>query len=549
MGTKYRKTLWVKTATIMLAFAIVPFLALGITIFYYLDTAYETIIMDTLQASALDTRNAVQLFLNGRMSQLVSIAETHSLDQLKKQANLDSILSDLKRTSRFFSAIEILDNRGNRIEYAGPGNDTLEGFDNPNGDWCRAVLSSGVYISDVFTDHRDIPHFFIAVALPYGSQWILRAVLEAEAIDRIVRSAQAGNKGYAFIVNKSNLLQTSPRLGGSRLRPPNGPDFSLVPHTKVVQMHYGTEDGFVAVTHLQNLDWALVVKEDYREQMAPMLKARYTQGLIVAGGVLLILGGTILTVRSVIRESARLTREKRIHTDSGAQSGKMIALGRMAAGIAHEINNPLAIVGGMAGWMKDLLNEQDVRASKNFETYRDCITKIEREVKRCKTVTHRLLNFGRGIAQDREAVDANRLLAEVVSLLESEAYFMGIGIHVNRGEGLPQIRTDATKLQQVFFDILDESIDVVGKAGLINVDTSYAVDANEILITISQVSSPSFPKKPDDDLQTKSANVISASYSAVEKLGGRITVTESAEGDTTFAIRLPVSTLSHPSGE
>jgi len=553
MGTRYRMTLWVKTATIMLAFAVIPLFALGITIYYYMDAAYQTIITDTLQASALDTRNAVQSFLNERISQLVTIAETHSLDQLKNQANLDNVLSGLKKTSRFFSAIEILDNLGNRIDYAGPRDDTLEAFNNANGDWYRTVLSSGVYISDVFTDGRNTPHFFVAVALPDSSRWILKATVEAEAIDRIVRSAQAGKKGYAFIINKSNLLQTSPQLGGRRLTHPDGPDFSLITRTQVMKINYGAEESFVAVTHLQNLDWVLVMKEDYREQMAPLLKARYTQGLIVAGGVLLILGGAILIVRSVIRESARLTRRKIIHSESVAQSGKMIALGRMAAGIAHEINNPLAIVGGMAGWMKDLLDEPDIRASKFFETYRDCIAKIEREVRRCKTVTHRLLNFGRGIAPAGTTVDANRLLAEVVSLLESEAYFRDISIHVNHEEGLPPITTDPTKLQQVFFDILDESIDMLGKAGLIDVDTSYAVDSNELLITISRTSSPSSPTKPEESideqnaiaaLHTKSTKMISASYSSVRKLGGRITVTESAEGRTTFTISLPGSTPS-----
>ncbi len=264
--------------------------------------------------------------------------------------------------------------------------------------------------------------------------------------------------------------------------------------------------------------------------------------------VLLILGGTTLTIRFVIGESGRMAPNRILESDGEAQPRKMIALGRMAAGIAHEINNPLAIIGGMAGWMKDLLDEQDIRATKDFETYRDCIAKIEGEVRRCKTVTHRLLSFGRGITKDPTAVDVNRLLAEVVSLLESEAYFRDISIRVNYGKGLPQITTDPTKLQQVFFDILDESIDVVGKAGLIKVDTNYTVDSNELLIAISRVSSGSFPKKHDDAiegglavdvLRTKATKVITSSQRAVRKLGGRITVTESDEEQTTCTVSLP----------
>lgn len=555
MDTEYRKTLWVKTAMIMLGVAIVPLFTLGIIVYYYLDAAYETIIMNTLQTSALDARNAVQLFLDERVTQLVTIAETHSLDQLKDHANLDNVLNRLKSSSRFFSAIEILDSQGNRIEYAGPVEDTLERLNNANGDWCRAVLSSGVYISNVFADHRNSEHFFVAVAHPNGARWILRAMVEAQSLDAIVAKAQGGEKDYAFIVNKSNLLQTSTRSGNMRLRHPSGHDFSSVTSTKVMKIHYGEEDSFVAVTHFQNLDWVLVVKADYMEQMGPLLNARYTQGLIMACGVLLILGGTILTIRFVLRESERLSPRRIGEIDAEAKPGKMIALGRMAAGIAHEINNPLAIVGGMAGWMKDLLDEQDIRATKNFETYRECIAKIEGEVKRCKTVTHRLLSFGRGITKKPAAVDVNRLLAEVVSLLESEAYFRDITIRVYYGKGIPQITADPTKLQQVLFDVLDESIDTVGKAGSIIVDTSYTLDSDEICIVISRMSSGSFPKSHDDAIEgsvalevlpTKVTKVDSSNQGVVTKLGGSITVTESAEGHTACTISLPASPSENP---
>lgn len=558
MDTEYRKTLWTKTAMVMLGVAIVPLFTLGIIVYYYLDAAYETIIMDTLQTSALYTRNAVQLFLDERVGQLVTIAETHSLDQMKNPVNLDDVLTGLKSASRFFSSIEILDSQGNRIEYAGPVEGTSERVKDANEAWYSAVLSSGVYISDVFADHWNSEHFFIAVAHPNGSRWILRAMVEAEAVDTIVARAQADKKDYAFIINKSNLLQTSPPSGDTRLRHPSGPDFSLVTSTKVMKIHYGADDSFVAVTDFQNIDWVLVVKQDYREQMAPLLRTQYTEGLIMACGVLLILGGTTLTIRFVIGESGRIAPNRILESDAEAQPRKMIALGRMAAGIAHEINNPLAIIGGMAGWMKDLLDEQDIRAAKNFETYRDCITKIEGEVKRCKTVTHRLLSFGRGITKAPAAVDVNRLLAEVVSLLESEAYFRDISIRVNYGKGLPQITTDPTKLQQIFFDILDESIDVVGKAGLIKVDTNYTVDSNELLIAISRVSSGSFLKKHDDAiegglaldvLRTKAAKVISSSQRAVRKLGGRITVTESDEEQTTCTVSLPASPSGNPTPE
>lgn len=549
MGTKYRKTLWIKTAMTMIGFAILPLFTLGITIYYCFNAAYEKIIMDTLQASALDTRNAVQFFLDDLASQLFTIAETYSVNQLNNQANLADILSGLRRSSTPFVAMEIADRGGNRIEYHGPPDDAFKAFNDVTGDWYHETLASGVYISDVFTDHRNVRRFFIAVGLANSGRWILRTVVEAEGIDRIVRKAQKGRKGYAFIINKSNQVQTAPLLDDTNLQLPGTAVFSLPTGSQVAQIHYRGKDSFVAVTHLDNPNWVLVVAEDYMEQMAPLLSARYTESLIVACGVLLILGGTILTVRSIARHSAyQRGRRWKSPNESATQSGKMVALGRMAAGIAHEVNNPLAIIGGMAGWMHDLLDEKDIRASRNFETYRECITKIEGEVRRCKTVTHRLLSFGRGITQGAGAIDLNHLLAEVVSLLESEAYFRGIAIHATYGNGLPQLATDPTKLQQVFFDVLDESIDVVSKSGSIDINTSYAVEASEIRIEIARISSPSPTTNREDGFdgvegvdapQKRSVAEISAGHSILGKLGGRIMVTEPAAGHTIYTITLP----------
>ncbi len=552
MDNKYSKTLWIKSAITMLGFAIVPLFILWMTVNYWFQVAYEEIIMDTLQTSALYTRDAVQFFLDERVSQLSTLAETYSLNQLNNDpANLDEVLSGVKSASRFFSAIEIVDNRGNRIESAGPRE--VEPLAKANGDWYGATLSSGVYISDVFTDRGNVRYFFIAVPLPNNKQWILRAIVEAKALDEIVGRAQIGKLGHAFIVNKNNLPQTAPSAGAINLETPGSPVISLPTGNHVAQIHYRGEDSFVAVTHFKNLGWALVAIENCKEQMTPLSSTRYTGGLVAAGGVLFILAGAILSLRSIAGHSARPVRRAKFRNDSETGSSKMVAVGRMAAGIAHEVNNPLAIIGGMAGWMKDLLDEQDIRASRNLETYRECITKIEGEVRRCKTVTHRLLSFGRGITPDSSVIDVNHLLAEVASLLESEAYFRDIAMHATYGDGLPKITADATKLQQVFFDVFDESIDVVGKFGSIDVDTSFDIDSNELRLRIARISSASHTTKPGEGIaapvgvdasQTGSVAKSSASHRILAKLGGRITVTEPAAGQTIFTISLPAPTPS-----
>ncbi|MGB6064372.1 MAG: cache domain-containing protein [Desulfomonilaceae bacterium] len=555
MDTKYHEILWLKIVTVMLFLGIVPLLVLGTIIYYQSRAAYEKIIVDTLQTSALDTGRAVDLFLNERVSELFTIARTQTLDQLKNRVALDKIFLGLKDACRFFSAVEIVNNRGKRIAYAGLRDSTSETFDKLDKDWVRRVLSSGVYVSDVFEDYRNEPHFFVAAASAKESGWILRGTVKAEALDKIMRSAPVGKKGYAFIVSKNNLLQTTPHAGEKQSLPFYSSDLFASTRTKDSQILYRGKDSFAAAIPIRSGGWVLVLGENFREQMVPLLEVRRTGVFIAAACILFILGSAVLTARSIVKGFARFSRQEQPDDNTEMQSGKMMALDRMAAGIAHEVNNPLAIIGGMAGWMKDLLGEEDIRASKNFETYKDCLAKIEREVRRCKMVTQRLLSFGRSVTPSRAAVDVNHLLVETVSLFESEAYFRDIGIHATYGDRLPPVTTDPTKLQQVFFDIFDESIDAVGKYGSINVNTSCERDRQELLITISRSGSESSSANiaevtgsvPTVDASgTRSAKRFSDSHSVISESGGTISVADPVAGHRTFTIRLPVTESSHP---
>jgi two-component system NtrC family sensor kinase len=173
------------------------------------------------------------------------------------------------------------------------------------------------------------------------------------------------------------------------------------------------------------------------------------------------------------QRTIRVEHEKAASDDLMIQSAKMAALGKMAAGIAHEINNPLAIIGEKAGWMKDLLEKEDIKASPNLGEFEDCIKKIERQVDRSRTITHRLLRFGRRMEPTEDMVDVNQILAETITFLENEAHYRDISIQTAYADKLPRVTTDSAQLQQVFLNIINNAIDAVGKGGSINLRTSY----------------------------------------------------------------------------
>jgi two-component system NtrC family sensor kinase len=303
------------------------------------------------------------------------------------------------------------------------------------------------------------------------------------------------------------VLQTAPRFSGKLFEHPTTPDFSSTIGTNVEAITSNGDHVLFATCPITYPKWVLVLREDPQEEMAPLFKAQYAEALILISGIFLVVLGTVLTTRSMTSELIRMEHQKAESDDLMIQSAKMAALGKMAAGIAHEINNPLAIIGEKAGWMKDLLEKEDIKASPNLGEFEDCIKKIERQVDRSRTITHRLLRFGRRMEPTEEMVDVNQILAETITFLENEAHYRDIRIQTAYADKLPRVTTDSAQLQQVFLNIINNAIDAVGKGGSINLRTSYdGGNHGNVVIEISDnaresqrlwaKSSIIFPKSP-----------------------------------------------------
>jgi two-component system, NtrC family, sensor kinase len=270
----------------------------------------------------------------------------------------------------------------------------------------------------------------------------------------------------------------------------------------------------------------------------------FQAGLPYAVASLLLAALSGVTVRQVLSQKARAERQKELSDEQLLQSQKLAALGELSAGIAHEINNPLAIIRQEAEWLLHLLKKE---SPPEREEMHHCLTEIVQQVDRSREITHNLLNFARRRQPVVQAVDLNRLIEDMTMLVEKEARQHHIAIHKQLQPDLPVIYSDSPLLRQVFLNLLNNAIQAIGQDGTLTVVTRTA-DHNQLLVQINdtgcgipqehlaQIFDPFFTTKP----QGKGTGLgLSICHGIIEKLGGRISVASEVGKGSSFTLKLP----------
>jgi len=225
-------------------------------------------------------------------------------------------------------------------------------------------------------------------------------------------------------------------------------------------------------------------------------------------------------------------------------TNKLASIGRLAAGVAHEINNPLAIINEQGGLMKDLIG-----LSPSFperEKFLGLADSILQSVERCRTITHRLLGFARRMDVQIETLDVNELVREVLGFLEKEALHRNIEVRLLLDEHLPRIASDRGQLQQVFLNIVNNAFQAMDDGGSLRI-TSWDHDPETIGVTVEDsgvgMSEETLRHVFEPFFTTRKGHGtglgLSITYGIVKKLGGEIKVQSREGAGTTFTVYLP----------
>lgn len=480
------------------------------------------------------------------------VADLHTLDSLRRPGVLEAVFQATNdKFDHIFEDMGVLGGDGRHVAYVGPHD--LLGKEYGGEPWFKEVMAKGQVVSDVYLGYRRSPHFVVAVRRQDDrGTWVLRATVNAFHFSAILDSDRFGHTGEVFIVNSQGLLQTRSMTYGNMLRVVDkeivealaGSDGEL---TRRVRQ--GVELLFTATRLAAKPDWFLVVQQDEREVRQIWTTKIKTFSLIFALGMIFILVVAAWAIRILQRRLESLDREKRLFDERMIQSQKLAAIGQLSAGIAHEINNPLAIIGEEAGWMQDLLKRESMAQLPEMEELQDSLREIVTQAGRCREITHKLLSFARKMDSAIRDVDLNALVVDVIGMREREARLSNIEIVKEFESDLPIIHSEPSLLRQVLLNLVNNAIDAIPRGGKITVRTSrndpgdggvsFSVSDTGMGIpkeNLEKIFDPFFTTK----LPGKGTGLgLSICHGIIQKLGGAISVSSQPGAGTTFHIRLP----------
>lgn len=494
-----------------------------------------------------NARRVISSFLSERKSALSFIVEDNTFAELNDAGHLSHLLKNLQASFGGFIDLGVITKDGRQSNYVGPYE--LAGKDYSQQEWFKEVIEAGFHISDVFLGFRNTPHLVISVkhGLPGGDFFVLRTAIDTNALSELLANFELTGRGDAFLVNHAGVIQTPSRhqLKVFAQSPFPVPKYS--DHTEIIEVNSESgEPVMICSAYIPDSPFILIIVKYKDDLMQPWRETRVKLiGFLIISITLILIA--IVGFSTYMVNNMYLLDQRRLNTLHEAEyCNKLASIGRLAAGVAHEINNPLAIINEKAGLIQDLFTY-----NKNYTAdprVAGLLESILSSVERCGTITKRLLSFARHMDSLIENVQPVTIITEVLSFLKKEAEYRNIVVNLDPGSKIPVIRSDRGKLQQVFLNIINNAFAAMDVGGRLDITVRY--DGSQfITITISDngcgISEADLGRifEPFFSTKTKSGGTglgLSITYGLIQELGGRVQVSSELGKGTRFDVALPL---------
>jgi two-component system NtrC family sensor kinase len=544
----------------MILVPVIPFIfVLGIG-HYYFTTSLETSTISSMERIVEDHRQMIDSFLRERKANLEFVLRSYSFESLTDPVELDNVLDRLQKQSNAFLDLGIFNEEGLHVAYQGPYK--LAGINYSKQEWFEEVLKKGYYISDIFLGFRRSPHFIIALRKEDGGvKWIIRATIDTYMFNDLVKKVRIGKTGEAYILNEKGIFQTERRSGGnimdSELDNINYYPLQEGMATFIRKDVKGIEY-LSAATWLKEKKWLLVVRQEKSDAFRALHSATYLIVLITIVGGTAIIGVALYLTNRIVRRMERMDAQKEELSDQLIRASRLAELGEMAAGFAHEMNNPLQIIKSEQALIEtilgDLREEGKLKESENLSELEDSVDQIKMQTDRCAEITQAILQFGRKGEPVSKDVDLRNFIPAVTQMVAKKASVHGITLKQEISSDTPPIHGDASQLQQVLINLLNNAIDATvsehGSEGGEIIIEARPEDNGKVMISVrdngcgispenlEKVFSPFFTTKP---VGKGTGLGLSVCYGIIENMGGVMRVSSEMGIGTTFTIHLSAS--------
>jgi len=242
---------------------------------------------------------------------------------------------------------------------------------------------------------------------------------------------------------------------------------------------------------------------------------------------------------SVIQRAQLIEIQESRYDQLALQTEKLSALGRMAAGIAHEINNPLA---GILLFSSNLLKKAPEEGP-----FREGLEIIVQETLRCKAIIQDLLEFSRASEPKTSLANVNNVIERAIHLLENEFRLRHIRLEVDLSKQLPEILIDENQIEQILVNLLLNAIQAIEEQGTVTILSNVTSDRRNVAIEVSDTGCGISPEnmskifEPFFSTKVKGTGLgLALTYGIVQKHGGHVYAFSQPNQGSRFIVELPI---------
>lgn len=499
-------------------------------------------------------RNTVDLFLQERVINLFSLFHHPDFKLAFESSKLATLLSTLKQANDTFVDLGFLNQDGIQIGYAGPYS-RLHNKNYCNEIWFKTLIKGEkeYHITDIYLGFRNKPHFTIAVKQIINQHlFIIRSTLDPDQFYQFLQTINHAQGVESVLINSQGTYQVvGPDIGKSFQKSIYVPGKSQLSDVKEIKNN--GDSILVAHSWLKKSNWVLLVRQPLGAAYAEMHNTKRIITIILVF-ILLIFGGVIfLTTRKLINHAQDASEQKDEMRLQLVHATKLASIGEMSAGIAHEINNPLAIIMATSGVVRDFFNPEFNLKWTHKDIHQE-LDILNSAVFRAKAITSKLLEFGRKSEPQLVYCNINETLDRVINgLIEREFKVVDTVFERKYGPDIPDILVDPDQISQVFFNLVNNAGDAIEGPGTITITTKMENDTVKVIITdtgkgmsmdqLKQIFNPFYTTK---EVGKGTGLGLGISLNIVESMGGLIDV-QSMEGKgSSFMISLPVHGRENP---